>query len=74
MKPTVVLSAFNVANFPVGGGHFWVYMQYVLGLLQNGCDVYWMERFVPGRNKARDHEAIETFLRRMESFGIGGMA
>jgi len=23
---TVVLSSFDVANFPEGGGHFWVYM------------------------------------------------
>jgi len=42
---TVVLSAFNVAGFPEGGGHFWVYMQYALGLRQLGCDVYWLERF-----------------------------
>ncbi len=38
--PTVVLSAFNVAGFPEGGGHFWVYLQYVLGLRQLGCEVY----------------------------------
>ena len=42
--PTVVLSAYNVANFPEGGGHFWVYMQYALGLRQCGADVYWLDR------------------------------
>ena len=26
----IILSAYNVASFPEGGGHFWVYMQYVL--------------------------------------------
>ncbi len=41
---TVVLSAFNVANFPEGGGHFWVYMQYAHALRRLGCEVYWLER------------------------------
>src|SRR5437588_608781 len=29
---TVVISAYDVVNYPQGGGHFWVYLQYVLGL------------------------------------------
>ena len=72
MKPTVVLSAFNVANFPEGGGHFWVYMQYALGLRQLGCDVYWMERFLRGADDRRDAAAIATFFDRMDEFGFGG--
>src|SRR6185436_10334334 len=72
MKPTVVLSAFNVANFPEGGGHFWVYMQYALGLRQLGCDVYWMERFLRGADDRRDAAAIATFFDRMDDFGFGG--
>jgi len=74
VKPTVVLSAFNVANFPEGGGHFWVYMQYALGLRQLGCDVYWMERFLRGADDKRDASAIATFFDRMEEFGFGGKA
>jgi hypothetical protein len=74
VKPTVVLSAFNVANFPEGGGHFWVYMQYALGLRQLGCDVWWMERFIRGTNDHRDAAAIATFFDRMEEFGFGGKA
>ena len=74
MKPTVVLSAFNVANFPEGGGHFWVYMQYALGLRQLGCDVWWMERFIRGTNDHRDAATIATFFDRMEEFGFGGKA
>jgi hypothetical protein len=69
---TVVLSAFNVANFPEGGGHFWVYMQYVLGLRACGCDVYWLERFVTSDDDARDAAAIATFLERMAGFGLAG--
>ena len=37
---TVVVSPFDVANFPEGGGHFWVYMQYAQGLRHLGCEVY----------------------------------
>ena len=66
----VVLSAFNVANFPEGGGHFWVYMQYVLGLRQRGCDVYWLERFIPSDDPERDEAQRTLFLRRMSSFGL----
>src|SRR5262245_51429538 len=68
--PTVVLSAFNVANFPEGGGHFWVYMQYALGLRQCGIDVYWFERFLPGRDPARDAAAQAAFFERTAEFGL----
>ena len=42
---TVVIAPSNVVTFPEGGGHFWVYMQYVQGLLSQGGDVYWLECF-----------------------------
>src|SRR5436309_7735301 len=43
--PTVVIGGYKVASFPEIGGHFWVYLQYALGLRQLGCDVYWLEAF-----------------------------
>src|SRR5437773_2238822 len=70
--PTVVLSSYNVANFPEGGGHLWVYMQYAQGLRQLGCDVYWMENFCCSDDEQRDAAALETFRARMERFGLGG--
>ena len=74
MMPTVVVSAFNVASFPGGGGHMWVYLQYVLGLHRLGCNVYWMERFVRTKDAKRDETAIRTFFSRMASFGLTGRA
>ena len=68
--PTVVVSAFNVANFPEGGGHFWVYMQYVLGLRARGCDVWWVERFVDSGDSGRDAAALATFFQRATAFGL----
>src|SRR2546428_1764719 len=69
--PTVVLSAFNVANFPEGGGHFWVYLQYVLGLRQLGCEVYWLEGFRTNGDAEQEAAALATFRARMEQFGLG---
>jgi hypothetical protein len=70
--PTVVISPFNVVNFPEGGGHFWVYMQYALGLRRLGCDVYWLENFRPSGDMDRDQAVLETFFDRMRRFGLDG--
>src|SRR6266540_676759 len=70
--PTVVISPFNVVNFPEGGGHFWVYMQYALGLRQLGCDVYWLECFHSRGDEASDRALLAPFRARMERFGLGG--
>jgi hypothetical protein len=82
---TVVVSSHETANYPDGGGHFWVYMQYIQGLRRAGCDVYWMEEFQPGYGPAedRDHSrrapqpgaderAVATFLERARAFGLEG--
>src|SRR5206468_2855964 len=70
--PTVVISPFNVVNFPEGGGLFWVYMQYALGLRQLGCDVYWLECFHSRGDEASDQALLAPFRARMERFGLGG--
>src|SRR5882724_12480643 len=69
--PTVVVSPFNVLNFSEGGGHFWVYMQYVQGLRQLGCEVYWLEQF-HSRGVEADQAKLAPFLERMEQFGLKG--
>ncbi len=70
--PTVVVSPSNVANFVEGGGHFWVYMQYVQGLRALGCDVYWLERFRRRDNPLDDAAVLSTFFSQMERYGMGG--
>ncbi len=69
--PTIVLSPFSVINFPQGGGHFWVYMQYAQGLLGSGCDVYWMEAFHSRGSRELDELMLAPFRARMERFGLG---
>ena len=69
---TVVLSTYKVANFPGGGGHFWVYMQYAQGLRRLGCDVYWLEQLRPSGGPGEEHRLCTTLLERMERFGFAG--
>lgn len=66
----VAVAPLNVASFPEGGGHFWVYMQYVEGLRALGCDVYWIERIRPRRNPRENEALAATFRERMERFGL----
>jgi hypothetical protein len=65
----VVVSPYNVLDFPDGGGHFWVYMQYAQGLLRNGCDVWWLERYRTGGGD--DAGRVDAYLARMKDFGLG---
>jgi hypothetical protein len=70
--PTVVIAAYNVAGFPEGGGHFWVYLQYVLGLRELGCEVYWLEAFRTKGRAEQEGAALATFRARMERYGLSG--
>src|SRR5204862_2805655 len=70
--PRVVISPYNVAAFPEGAGHFWVYLQYVLGLRQLGCDVYWLEAFRTKGRAEREAAALATFRARMAQHGLDG--
>ena len=67
---TVVICAAGVANFPDGGGHFWVYMQYAHALQQLGCNVYWIERFHATRDLEIDRRKQAVFFERMAAFGL----
>jgi hypothetical protein len=69
---TVVISPSNVADYPEGGGHFWVYMQYVQGLRALGCDVYWLEHFEGSGDEQRDAANLRIFLDRMRRFNLAG--
>ena len=72
MAKTVVLCAYNVANFPNGGGHLWVYMQHVFGMKRLGCDVYWLECFRRSGDAERDAAAIDSFFARLAAMGMAG--
>ncbi len=70
---TVVISPVNVVNFlDGGGGHFWAFMQYVQGLHQLGCEVYWLEHFCSSGDQSHDTLVLSTFVERMEHYGLAG--
>ena len=69
--PTVVVSPYRTLEFFEGGGHFWVYLQYVHGLRQAGCEVYWVERF-RGSGTRRERARVGGLLRRLKRYGLDG--
>jgi hypothetical protein len=68
---TVVVSPYRTLKFLEGGGHFWVYLQYVHGLRQAGCEVYWLER-VPRGGPWREPSRVEAWLHRLKRYGLDG--
>ncbi len=46
MSTTVCLCA-KTLHYLNGGGHFWVYLNWALGLRANGCRVIWLEAITP---------------------------
>src|SRR5881396_1683523 len=69
--PTVVISPYSVASFPEGAGHFWVYLQYVLGLRQLGCEVYWLEGVRTKGRVQREADALARFRAWIQHYGLG---
>lgn len=67
---TVIVSSFKVTSFPEGGGHFWVYLQYIQALRRSGCEVYWLERFHPSCDPDFDARALATFRKRARQHGL----
>jgi len=66
----VVVSPHNVVNYPPGGVHFWVYLQYVDGLKRLGCDVWWLEEFRPTGDSHEDAERVTVLAERLRRFGM----
>jgi hypothetical protein len=69
---SAVLSVYKVANFPGGGGHFWVYMQYAQGLRRLGCDVYWLEQLRAAATAEEEARLAATHFARLRDFGLDG--
>jgi hypothetical protein len=68
-SPIFIGTAF-VAQYPSGGGVFWVPLQYLLGLRELGHDAWWLELFWGCGNPTLDRLSIDVFLRQAEAFGI----
>ena len=71
---TVVVSPVSVAAFPEGGGHFWVFLQWIRGLERCGCDVWWLECLEPKYGRPVEPRMVDRFLANLEAVGLGERA
>lgn len=70
MSATIVLSAFDVLRYPLGGGHFSAYLQYVHGLRAHGCDVWWLEELDSTGDSKADRRTAEQLSARLAGVGL----
>src|SRR5262252_4032460 len=68
-NPVFVGSAF-VAQYPTGGGNFWVPLQYLLGLRALGVDAYWLEALWTRGDRETDERYMSVFLRHVAELGV----
>src|SRR4051794_27165323 len=73
-RSRIVVGNSTVVGYPEAGGHFIVFLQYVLGLLELGHDVLWLELFHSSGNAVRDQHCLLTFFTRMDTYGVSERA
>ncbi|MBV8387885.1 MAG: hypothetical protein JOZ68_20830 [Acidimicrobiia bacterium] len=66
---TVCLSA-NTLYYPEGGGHRWVYLNWALGLLAAGCDVFWLEGVDPATSDDDVRWLVERLAADIAPYGL----
>jgi hypothetical protein len=82
MSLTVCLAPAKTIDYPQGGGHLWVYLQWALGLRALGCRVIWLEGIAvdgghtPAPRRRRrpgidPRDDVATLKRRLEPYGLG---
>src|SRR5438874_1073248 len=71
--PVFIGSAF-VAQYPSGGGNFWVPLQYLLGLRALGIDAHWLELLWCGGDHARAETFTRIFLDAIARLGVANAA
>jgi len=65
----VLLSTLRLLEFPEGGGHFWVYMQYAEALRRLGCEVHLLDSLA-WSTQAPDDRQIGEFFDRLARHGF----
>jgi hypothetical protein len=69
MSLTVCLSA-NTLDYPEGGGHLWVYLNWALGLRALGCRVIWLETPSPDTPAREVQEQAHLLKNRLQRYGL----
>src|SRR5688500_5171260 len=60
----------DTLTYPQGGGHFWVYLNWALGLRECGCTVVWLEGIDPTLPAYEAIGLAEDLKRRLEPYGL----
>jgi hypothetical protein len=66
---TVCFTAKNI-YYPKGGGHFWVPLNWALGLRALGCNVIWLEPIDPSTPVEEVATLTELLKARLEPYGL----
>jgi hypothetical protein len=69
-RTSIFVGSAFVAQYPEGGGNFWVPLQYLLGLRALGVDAYWIELLWTQGSEARDRDCVEAFLAHCAMLGV----
>ena len=66
----IVLGLPDLAGYPEGGGHWSAVIQYVLGLIDLGCDVHGLEVMASTGDEAQDQSYIGRSIDRWKRYGL----
>jgi len=69
VSTTVCFTAKNI-YYLKGGGHFWVPLNWALGLRALGCDVIWLEPIDPNTPVEEIRKLTELLKDRLEPYGL----
>ena len=69
MTLTVCLCA-NTLYYPEIGGHFWVYLNWALGLRDIGCEVIWLEGLRTGTPPCEAGQLVRCLKSRLDPYGL----
>jgi hypothetical protein len=69
MSTTVWLAAKTAQN-PQLGGHFWVYLNWAMGLRALGCDVVWLEMVNPKTSPTIMRNQAQAAAKRLQAYGF----
>src|SRR5436190_572376 len=60
----------NTLNWPQGGGHLWVYLNWALGMRACGAQVTWLEAVDPDTPPARTAALVASLKSRLARYGF----
>src|SRR6185295_14550102 len=70
MGMRVVVGSAFVAQYPSGGGNFWVPLQYLLGLRALGIEAHWLEMLWSRGDPVRGRQFVTAFRAYVEALGV----